>query len=159
MIEPRYINPKLDFAFKRLFGVKENKDITIAFLNDVLDNKPGKRIVDLDFLDPYNKQDHILDKQSIVDVKCKDEQGTVYTFDVLDFLNLDKVERQIYRRVVENNRAHESLIQSAHAIGMEQGALEKARQAAKKLLAKGMSYEDISDALDLSVAEIKEILK
>jgi predicted transposase/invertase (TIGR01784 family) len=31
-----YINPKTDFAFKKIFGSKESKDILISFLNAIL---------------------------------------------------------------------------------------------------------------------------
>ena len=30
------INPKVDFAFKKLFGSEENKDLLISFINSVL---------------------------------------------------------------------------------------------------------------------------
>ncbi|APM39288.1 PD-(D/E)XK nuclease family transposase [Clostridium kluyveri] len=30
------LNPKVDFAFKKLFGSSENKDILISFINSVL---------------------------------------------------------------------------------------------------------------------------
>ena len=33
----KFLNPKNDVAFKRLFGQERNKDILIHFLNDVLD--------------------------------------------------------------------------------------------------------------------------
>jgi predicted transposase/invertase (TIGR01784 family) len=31
-----FINPKTDFAFKKIFGSKQSKDILISFLNTVL---------------------------------------------------------------------------------------------------------------------------
>ena len=30
------INPKVDIAFKKLFGSEENKDILLSFINSVL---------------------------------------------------------------------------------------------------------------------------
>ncbi len=30
------INPKVDFAFKKLFGSEENKELLISFINSVL---------------------------------------------------------------------------------------------------------------------------
>ena len=32
----RYLNPKNDVAFKKIFGTEKNKDILIHFLNDLL---------------------------------------------------------------------------------------------------------------------------
>jgi predicted transposase/invertase (TIGR01784 family) len=39
------VNPRVDFAFKLLFGKEENKDILIDFLNAIL--AEGPRIKDL----------------------------------------------------------------------------------------------------------------
>ncbi|MCK8825407.1 Rpn family recombination-promoting nuclease/putative transposase [Fuchsiella alkaliacetigena] len=33
------LNPRVDFAFKKLFGSEENKDILISFINSVLDEE------------------------------------------------------------------------------------------------------------------------
>ncbi len=47
-----YINPKTDFAFKKIFGSKQSKDILISFLNAILyQSRPI--IEDLEILDPY----------------------------------------------------------------------------------------------------------
>ena len=48
----KYLDPKTDLAFKRVFGNEKNKDILIHFLND-LDLFTTKRtIVDVEFLKP-----------------------------------------------------------------------------------------------------------
>ena len=47
-----FINPKTDFAFKKIFGSTTSKDILISFLNAML--YQGKdTIADLEILDPY----------------------------------------------------------------------------------------------------------
>jgi predicted transposase/invertase (TIGR01784 family) len=47
-----YINPKTDFAFKKIFGSKKSKDILISFLNAIL--YEGKDIIlDVEIIDPY----------------------------------------------------------------------------------------------------------
>ncbi len=33
------LNPKVDFAFKKLFGSEENKGILISFINSILEGK------------------------------------------------------------------------------------------------------------------------
>jgi predicted transposase/invertase (TIGR01784 family) len=48
----KYIDPLVDFAFKKIFGSEPNKDLLIAFLNEVFRGR--KQIVDL----IYNKNDH-----------------------------------------------------------------------------------------------------
>jgi predicted transposase/invertase (TIGR01784 family) len=47
-----FINPKTDFAFKKIFGSEQSKDILISFLNALLyDAQPI--IEDLEILNPY----------------------------------------------------------------------------------------------------------
>ena len=36
MLVSKFLNPKNDYAFKRVFGTPKNKDILIHFLNDML---------------------------------------------------------------------------------------------------------------------------
>ena len=60
------LNPRVDFAFKKLFGREENKDILISFINAVVPE--NERIVDLVLLDPYNHKQLNLDKLSILDI-------------------------------------------------------------------------------------------
>jgi len=43
----KYINPFTDYGFKKLFGEEGNKNLLIAFLNDILPIK--NKIVKLDF--------------------------------------------------------------------------------------------------------------
>ncbi|MGB3619075.1 MAG: PD-(D/E)XK nuclease family transposase, partial [Catalinimonas sp.] len=44
----RYINLFTDFGFKKLFGEAPNKELLIAFLNELLEGK--ERIEDLSYL-------------------------------------------------------------------------------------------------------------
>jgi len=46
------LNPRVDFAFKKLFGSKENKDILISFINAIVSEKD--RVADVVLLNPYN---------------------------------------------------------------------------------------------------------
>lgn len=36
MAIPKYLDPKNDISFKKVFGSEKNKDILIHFLNDIL---------------------------------------------------------------------------------------------------------------------------
>jgi len=48
----RFINPKTDFAFKKIFASDDSKDILIRFLNALL--YQGEPIIeDLEIIDPY----------------------------------------------------------------------------------------------------------
>jgi predicted transposase/invertase (TIGR01784 family) len=64
-----FINPKTDFAFKKIFGSKQSKDILIGFLNAILyQEKPV--ILDLVILDPYQAPRIKGIKDSYLDVKA-----------------------------------------------------------------------------------------
>jgi predicted transposase/invertase (TIGR01784 family) len=70
----RYLDPRNDIAFKKIFGTEKNKDILIHFLNDIL----AKNIKDLSFLNPVQNPEIASKKQSIIDVLCTDEQGAMF---------------------------------------------------------------------------------
>lgn len=64
-----FINPKTDFAFKKIFGSTDSKDILISFLNALLyDGQPT--IEDLEILDPYSASVVRGLKDTYLDVKA-----------------------------------------------------------------------------------------
>ena len=71
----KFLNPKNDIAFHRIFGTEQNKDILIHFINDVLELKGGDSIKEVTFLPTIQTPEIAAKKQSIVDVLCKDENG------------------------------------------------------------------------------------
>ena len=46
----KFLDPKNDFAFKKVFGTEKNKNILIHFLNDMIVFKEKMPIVDVTFL-------------------------------------------------------------------------------------------------------------
>ncbi|HEY9638146.1 MAG TPA: Rpn family recombination-promoting nuclease/putative transposase [Coleofasciculaceae cyanobacterium] len=65
-----FINPKTDFAFKKIFGSTDSKDILISFLNALLyDGYPT--IEDLEIIDPYSASRVRGLKDTYLDVKAK----------------------------------------------------------------------------------------
>lgn len=67
------LNPRVDFAFKKLFGTRENKEILISFINAVVSE--NDRVTDVLLLNPYNNKEYGSDKLSILDIKAIDEQS------------------------------------------------------------------------------------
>ncbi|MCC2625154.1 MAG: hypothetical protein K0R14_1027 [Burkholderiales bacterium] len=63
------LNPLVDFAFKKLFGVEENKDLLIDLINAVVSEKD--QISDLEIKNPYNARTFRNDKLSILDIKAR----------------------------------------------------------------------------------------
>jgi predicted transposase/invertase (TIGR01784 family) len=71
----KFLDPKNDVAFRRIFGSEKNKDILIHFINDILELKDSDRVKEVSFLSTIQVPEIAAKKQSIVDVLCKDENG------------------------------------------------------------------------------------
>jgi predicted transposase/invertase (TIGR01784 family) len=86
-----FINPKTDFAFKKIFGSKESKDILISFLNAILYNEQDT-IQDLVILDPYQAPRIKGIKDSYLDVKAtlQDGKTVIIEMQVLNVLGFEK---------------------------------------------------------------------
>ena len=74
----KFLDPKNDFAFKKIFGTEKNKDILIHFLNDMLTFKDRALIQDVTFLKTIQDPETASKKTSIVDILCKDEKDNRY---------------------------------------------------------------------------------
>ena len=73
----RYLDPKADLAFKRVFG--EHAHLLKSFLNALLPLPADGLIESLEYLTPEQVPEVPgLFKNSIVDVKCKDTQGRTF---------------------------------------------------------------------------------
>jgi predicted transposase/invertase (TIGR01784 family) len=86
-----YINPKTDFAFKKIFGSKKNKDILISFLNAIL--YEGKDIIlDVEIIDPYQAPRIKGIKDSYLDVKATiaGNKTVIIEMQVLNVLGFEK---------------------------------------------------------------------
>jgi predicted transposase/invertase (TIGR01784 family) len=72
----RYLNPKADVVFKKIFG--EHPTLLISFLNALLPLAADGQIVDLVYL--QNEQIPSIPefKRTIADVKCTDSKGRVF---------------------------------------------------------------------------------
>src|SRR6516225_1285024 len=69
------IDPKVDYAFKHLFGRDATRPLLIDVLDSVLEPAPGHSIRDLDLLNPFNPKEALDDKLSILDIKARDQSG------------------------------------------------------------------------------------
>ena len=71
----KFLDPKNDVAFKKVFGSEKHKDILIHFINDILELNGNDQIEGVEFLSPVQDAEIAYKKQSIVDVLCKDKNG------------------------------------------------------------------------------------
>ena len=74
----KFLDPKNDIAFKKVFGTERNKDILIHFLNDMLTFQERGHIVEVSFLKTNQDPETAAHKTSIVDILCKDQHGNIY---------------------------------------------------------------------------------
>lgn len=72
----KYLNPKADLTFKRVFG--EHPDLVMSFLNALLPLQPQEKITEIEYLPAEMVPENPLRKNSIVDVRCKDNYGRYF---------------------------------------------------------------------------------
>jgi predicted transposase/invertase (TIGR01784 family) len=82
---PCYLDPKNDLIFKRIFG--EHPHLLKSFLNAVMPLAPGCQIESLEYLSPEQVPENPMKKDSIVDVKCKDNHGRQFIVEMQMYWN------------------------------------------------------------------------
>jgi predicted transposase/invertase (TIGR01784 family) len=88
-----FINPKTDFAFKKIFGSERSHDILISFLNGILYN--GDPIIaDLEILNPYQAPRIRGVKDTYLDVKALLATGQTVIIE-MQVLNVEGFEKRI----------------------------------------------------------------
>jgi len=76
------VDPKVDYAFKHLFGRESTRAILTDVIDSVLDAPPGHRIREIELLNPFNPKDALDDKLSILDVKARDQDGRQFNVEM-----------------------------------------------------------------------------
>ncbi|WP_041779886.1 Rpn family recombination-promoting nuclease/putative transposase [Allocoleopsis franciscana] len=89
----RFISPKTDFAFKKIFGSTNSKDILISFLNAII-YRGQPTIEDLEIINPYSASRVTGLKDTYLDVKAKitDNQTVIIEMQVL---NVEAFEKRV----------------------------------------------------------------
>jgi predicted transposase/invertase (TIGR01784 family) len=120
----KFLDPKNDLAFRRIFGSERNKDILIHFLNDIF-SRARNPIKDVTFLREMQAPEVQSQRVSIVDVLCEDQAGN--------------------RFIVE--------MQVAKEPGFEKRAQYYAAKAYIEQREKGVDYRDLKEVTLLSIAD------
>jgi predicted transposase/invertase (TIGR01784 family) len=121
----KFLNPKNDVAFKKVFGTEKHKDILIHFINDILELKNNDQIQDVEFLSPIQDPFIASKKQSIIDVLCKDKAGV--------------------QMIVE--------MQVAPTKGFEKRAQYYASKAYSRQLDKSGKYSDLKEVIFIAISD------
>jgi len=88
----KFLDIKTDFAFKKVFGSADSKDILISFLNAVIEFENNQKIKDLTIVDPYSIPLLKGMKDTYVDVKAElsDNSRVIIEMQVLNHEGLEK---------------------------------------------------------------------
>ncbi len=95
-MEKKYLNPLLDYTFKKIFGNEKHKEILIHFLNSLGIESQGHKIVDLRILDHTNEKRFKLDKYSVMDIKATLNNGELVNIEVQILPYEHMLQRTIY---------------------------------------------------------------
>ncbi|ARO21637.1 ATPase (plasmid) [Bacillus tropicus] len=90
------VNLRVDFAFKRLFGVEGNEEILIGFLNAVLQSSLDEEIISLHLDDPHLPREQKDDKLSILDLRATLNNGINLNIEIQVRDKKDMIERSLF---------------------------------------------------------------
>ena len=121
-----FIDPKTDFAFKKIFGSEHSHSILISFLNGILYN--GEPVVEsIEILNPYQAPRIRGVKQSYLDVKA----------------------------TINGNKTVIIEMQVLNVAGLEKRVLYNAAKAYSIQLALGERYTDLNPVIALTITDFR----
>jgi predicted transposase/invertase (TIGR01784 family) len=121
-----FIDPKTDFAFKKIFGSEESHGVLISFLNGIL-YEGQETILDLDILNPYQAPRIRGVKDNYLDVKAKLKTGETVIIEM----------------------------QVLNVIGFEKRILYNAAKAYSIQLDKGHQYDKLNPVIALTITDFE----
>ena len=92
----KFLDPRNDIAFKKIFGNENKKEILISFLNAVLDFKGEKTIIDVQLGNPYQLPDIGELKETILDIKATNQHGDHFIVEMQKKHSTDFHKRSVY---------------------------------------------------------------
>lgn len=92
----RLMDLKVDYAFKQLFGSEKNKEITVVFLNAILQRTGRDRIKDISFSNTETRGEYEEDKQSRLDLLVVTNADEWINVEIQFTNQFDMVNRSIY---------------------------------------------------------------
>jgi predicted transposase/invertase (TIGR01784 family) len=107
----QFFDIKTDFAFKKVFGSEESKDVLISFLNAIITFDQQETIVDLSIADPYQIPLIKGMKDSYVDIKARLSNGKRVIIE-MQVLNVEGFEKRILYNAA---KAYSQQLQKAEA--------------------------------------------
>ena len=90
----KFLDVKTDYAFKKVFGSDQSKDVLLSLLNAVLDFPGGHTLTDLQLVDPYQIPLLRGMKDTFVDVKAVLSDGSTVLVE-MQVLNYEGFEKRV----------------------------------------------------------------
>ncbi len=113
------ITPRVDIAFKKIFGVEENKDLLILLINSIVSEED--QVSGVTLLNPYNPKNFKKDKLSILDIKAEGVDGKRFNIEIQISDEADYNKRALYywaKLYTEQLKEAEDYGQLSKAIGI-----------------------------------------
>ena len=88
------ISPRVDIAFKKIFGVEENTDLLLSLINSIVGAED--QVTEVTLLNPYNAKSFKTDKLSILDIKAKSKDGKRFNIEIQISDEADYDKRALY---------------------------------------------------------------
>ena len=117
----KYLDPKADLTFKKVFG--EHPDLVISLLNALLPLDADNEIRDIEYIPAELVPANPLRKNSIVDVRCKDKQGRQFLVEMQMIWSREFMQRVLfnaskaYVRQLDKNE-HYELLQPVYSLNL-----------------------------------------
>ena len=156
----RYLDPKADVVFKKIFG--DHPHLLKSFLNAVLPLASDNPIVELSYL-PTEQIPHIpAFKRTIADVKCKDVSGRVFIVEMQIYWTDSFKQRLLFGtsqavvKQLEKGQAYQ-LLQPVYGLGIVADIYEKESPSwyhHYQLVKKGDLPNDVIEHLQLIFIEL-----
>ncbi|MBO7442909.1 MAG: PD-(D/E)XK nuclease family transposase [Paludibacteraceae bacterium] len=168
----RYINFYTDFAFKKIFGTEENKDLLISFLNALLDLKGDGEIKDLTYLNSENLGEDIRERRAIYDVYCQTKGGDRFIVEMQKAKQDHFQDRSIYyssfaireqgQKGKKDNMPWDYCLSPVYVVGIlnfEMNETNKSDRVISKVKLKDEDNKDFSDKLNFIFVEMPKFRK
>ncbi|MBQ3656317.1 MAG: Rpn family recombination-promoting nuclease/putative transposase [Bacteroidales bacterium] len=90
----KYLNPKVDLTFKKIFG--EHPNLVKSLLNALLPLPEGMTIEKVEIINSENVPENPAKKYSIVDVRCTDNKGRGFIVEMQSYWNKEFFSRTLF---------------------------------------------------------------
>ncbi|MBF0177695.1 MAG: Rpn family recombination-promoting nuclease/putative transposase [Magnetococcales bacterium] len=161
-----FLNPKTDFAFKKIFGSEESRDVLISFLNATLSLRPPNQITEVTILDPYLAPKIKGMKETYLDVRVKDQKGWEYVIE-MQVLNVAGFEKRVlynackaYAGQIQRGEDYRLLTNVVAITITDFVMFEELPDIVNRFMLRASDNPDISlDDLELVFAELPKFIK